>query len=1402
MTQTPPSRGSSSFDMVHSGPPSIVGSPRVRHNKYGTPPQEPPPPMVSSPLTSSLGNSKALRATEQPLIYSPPVFNSNSEFNEVPVLSSGSLPSAMRNHVAAGLLSDQFEEDRTLHHTEEEDEDEDDELEMEEDDEMTVAHNMLGSGTKSRLGEVRLKGFGSEADSENISVQQIYLEEEGLKIWLSGYHFNSLMLFLYYGSCILTGGLLFLLGRWIPSIYIRFAGRKCPLNEANYMVVENEWGELTIERVHHDYFGGQISSVFSREDYVGTNNENGESKWRPTDILWNLQYFDYRYIRFVFHPGFQQFVQNGFWKDRQWTAVRFVRNGLNRETHRERKMVFGENLIDIHEKSTFRILFDEVLHPFFVFQIFSILLWTINDYYYYAVTILIISTVSVVFSLIDTKRNIKKMREMSRFSCNVLVCRNGLWREIKSEDLVPGDIFDVAEADLQIFPCDALLLTGDCIVNESMLTGESVPVAKIPSTDAALRQLDPGQSNIPPEVAKHFLFSGTKIVRVRGDKVMGTIADDRTPTGRALAMVVRTGFNTAKGSLVRAILFPRPNVFKFYQDSFKFIGVLAFLAICGFFVSLYNFIKLNFDKWEMMLRALDLITIVVPPALPATMTIGTNFALRRLREKEIFCISPNRVNVAGKVDVMCFDKTGTLTEEGLDVLGIRCVNREKGRFTDLYHAAEVIPSSRIINPNSSVDESGNGEGRGPPPMLCAMATCHALKLVNGELIGDPLDLKMFEFTRWTLEEGGFSADSAGDKNALSEINIPGAKPSKKGRGIVPTVVRPPGVGSFRLEVLSDNKDMSFLELGIIRTFDFVSSLRRMSVIIKRLKSKTMEAYVKGAPEIMSEICAKDTIPEDYMEKLSYYTHHGYRVIACAYKRLDGLTWVKAQKIKREQVESDLHFLGFIVFENKLKPGTSPVISILREARIRQTMCTGDNVLTAISVSRECGIVNKQGRVYVGKFLSGGPQEEDSALVWENVDDPNDRLKADSLMPEARRYSVLEASESPYAKFDINEFDIALSGDVYEWMVSFAPVDLLNRMLVKGQVYARMSPDQKHDLVERLQSIGYSVGFCGDGANDCGALRAADVGLSLSEAEASVAAPFTSRSTDISCVLKLIREGRAALVTSFSCFKYMALYSLIQFTTVSFLYSFASNLGDFQFLYIDLFLILPIAVFMGRTGAYPKIFPKQPTASLVSKKVLTSLIGQVLIQGLFQMLLFFAVRAQPWYTPPVYDPEGQNILCFENTTLFLFSCFQYILIAVVFSVGPPYRKPMWTNGPFVITTGLLLLLTTALILAPANTIPLMELVPEPLIWRMFIGVAGVGYFALAYGCEKYWFPPLSRFIGSTWRWLFNRGWAGGRRLSSVSTRGGYQQISAAGVAKEIKPHRKIYKRVMEEMSAES
>lgn len=272
--------------------------------------------------------------------------------------------------------------------------------------------------------------------------------------------------------------------------------------------------------------------------------------------------------------------------------------------------------------------------------------------------------------------------------------------------------------------------------------------------------MDLGASSVSPEIARHFLFCGTKIIRTRRPQ------EDQDGDAVALAMVVRTGFNTTKGALVRSMLFPKPHGFKFYRDSFRYIGVMGIIALLGFTASVINFVRMHIEWQAILVRALDLITIVVPPALPATLTIGTNFALNRLKKKQIFCISPQRVNVGGKLDIMCFDKTGTLTEDGLDVLGIRIVDRDTNKFSPVITDSQPL---RISDERSSTQNTQKAA-------LFTMATCHSLRSVDGELVGDPLDLKMFEFTRWIYEEGKQAAGDGEDEEQ---------------GGLAPSIARPP-----------------------------------------------------------------------------------------------------------------------------------------------------------------------------------------------------------------------------------------------------------------------------------------------------------------------------------------------------------------------------------------------------------------------------------------------------------------------------------------------------------------------------------------------------------------------------------------------------------------------------------
>lgn len=1128
--------------------------------------------------------------------------------------------------------------------------------------------------------------------------QRFYISEEDMVIVFASYKSSRLRQILYFLLCISTLGIAYLILRWFPRLRIACIGKPAPLGQCDWVVIENQWGELSIAATNIVKYYRPVSTVFKLDEEEekssyeqessqqdpnssGFDEEDSEEYIDRDPTIPFLRWIEYRHMKFFYHPLKDMLMTNHDWVDIDWINSQKVQEGLDSTVHKERELVFGPNIIDIKEKSTSQLLIDEALHPFYVFQVFSIILWAFDEYYYYASCIFIISIFSVGSTLIETKRTFERLRNLARFECEVRVLRNGFWTTSSSADLVPGDVYELSDPNIVVLPCDSLLLAGDCIVNESMLTGESVPVSKTAVTEEGLAVFV-GNEVIDTELSRHLLYSGTRVIRVRRPKRILPNNEETEELDVALAMVTKTGFSTTKGALIRSMLFPKPTGFKFYEDSFKYIGVMASIAVVGFIICTINFIRMNIATHLIVLRALDLVTIVVPPALPATLTIGTNISLERLRGKSIFCISPSRINIGGKLDVLCFDKTGTLTEDGLDVLGVHFV--KGGTFTSLW---------------SSINSDQDHDVAVKSAMVSTLTTCHSLRLVNGELIGDPLDAKMFEFTGWQFQE----ADGNHGSHMLRKS-------------------------------MSPNGDIT---LTTLKVFEFVSSLRRMSVVTmsnsESLKHK-YHVYLKGAPEVMESVCDVTSFPRDYHDILAHYTHRGYRVIACAYKELDIDDNKNIFSLKRDKVESNLRFIGFLIFENKLKPTTKNTINQLSSAKIRTIMCTGDNVLTAISVGRECGIIDMAANTMV--FAPHFDEEE--KLTWESVDDRNVVLDNFTMRPRSCQFA--------------GDYTLAVTGDAFRYIIQLGSDVQLEQMLIKGGIYARMSPDEKHELVEKLQSIDYTVGFCGDGANDCGALKAADVGVSLSEAEASVAAPFTSRIFDISCVIDVIKEGRSALTTSFSCFKYMSLYSVIQFISVSILYSLGSSLGDFQFLWIDLFLIIPIAVFMAWAEPYPVLSIKRPTANLVSRKVLIPMMGQIIILGLVQFGSWHLVRTMAWYTPPIRGGEDNELKSSDNMALFIVSCFQYIFVAVVLSVGPPFRQPMYKNKPFLIIIGVTTFVSVSLLFVDPNSAigHLMDLSYTGLNFKLDVILISAVSAIVSWVSEKYFFHWLARFIGQVKR----------------------------------------------------
>nr|XP_037853972.1 polyamine-transporting ATPase 13A2 isoform X1 [Chlorocebus sabaeus] len=1071
---------------------------------------------------------------------------------------------------------------------------------------------------------------------------------------LSGYCGSPWRVIGYHVVVWMMAGIPLLLFRWKPLWGVRLRLRPCNLAHAETLVIEirdkedSSWQLFTVQVQTEAIGEGSLEPPPQAQVEDGRSQAAvgavPEGAWKDTAQLHKseeakrmLRYYLFQGQRYIWIETQQAFYQVSLLDHgRSCDDIHRSRHGLSLQDQTVRKAIYGPNVISVPVKSYPQLLVDEALNPYYGFQAFSIALWLADHYYWYALCIFLISAISICLSLYKTRKQSQTLRDMVKLSMRVCVCRPGGEEEwVDSSELVPGDCL-VLPQEGGLMPCDAALVAGECMVNESSLTGESVPVLKT--------ALPEGLGPYCAEThRRHTLFCGTLILQARA--YVGP---------HVLAVVTRTGFCTAKGGLVSSILHPRPINFKFYKHSMKFVAALSVLALLGTIYSIFILYRNQLPLNEIVIRALDLVTVVVPPALPAAMTVCTLYAQGRLRRQGIFCIHPLRINLGGKLQLVCFDKTGTLTEDGLDVMGV--VPLKEQAFLPLVPEPRCLPVG---------------------PLLRALATCHALSRLQDTPVGDPMDLKMVESTGWVLEEEP-AADSAFGTQVLAVMRPPLWEPQLQG------MEEPP------------------VPVSVLCRFPFSSALQRMSVVVAWPGASQPEAYVKGSPELVAGLCNPETVPTDFAQMLQSYTAAGYRVVALASKSLPTVSSLEAaQQLTRDTVERELSLLGLLVMRNLLKPQTTPVIQALRRTRIRAVMVTGDNLQTAVTVARGCGMVAPQEHLIIvhathperGQPASLEFLPMESPTVVNGIKDP-DQAASYTVEPDPRSRHL--ALSGPTFGIIMKHFPKLLPK-----VPQPSPISLCSQVLVQGTVFARMAPEQKTELVCELQKLQYCVGMCGDGANDCGALKAADVGISLSQAEASVVSPFTSSMASIECVPMVIREGRCSLDTSFSVFKYMALYSLTQFISVLILYTINTNLGDLQFLAIDLVITTTVAVLMSRTGPALALGRVRPPGALLSVPVLSSLLLQVALVTGVQLGGYFLTLAQPWFVPLNRTvPAPDNLPNYENTVVFSLSSFQYLILAAAVSKGAPFRRPLYTNVPFLVALALLSSILVGLVLVPS------------------------------------------------------------------------------------------------------
>ncbi|TKA45679.1 hypothetical protein B0A49_13642, partial [Cryomyces minteri] len=700
---------------------------------------------------------------------------------------------------------------------------------------------------------------------------------------------------------------------------------------------------------------------------------------------------------------------------------------------------YGDNTFDI-PVPTFTELFKEhAVAPFFVFQIFCVGLWLLDEYWYYSLFTLFMLVVFESTVVWQRQRTLNEFRGMSIKPYDIWVYRQNKWEEIQSDKLLPGDLVSVGRTKEDSgVACDMLLIEGSTIVNEAMLSGESTPVLK----DSI--QLRPGEAALEPEgLDKNaFLFGGTKVMQV----THGTASEDASdtvpvhassveppPDKGAMAVVVKTGFETSQGSLVRTMIYSTERVSANNAEALLFILFLLVFAIAASWYVWQEGVAKDRKRSKLLLDCVLIVTSVVPPELPMELSLAVNTSLAALSRYAIFCTEPFRIPYAGRVDIACFDKTGTLTGEDLVVDGVAGLSLGQSGAT-----AEADGAQSEV---TAVIDTGL-------QTTLVLATAHALvKLDEGDVVGEPMEKATLTSLGWTL----------GRNDTLTSKALTAAR----GASYATTADA----------------------VQIKRRFQFSSALKRQSsvatvVVTNRETGKKVRGTfvgVKGAPETIRGMLVHT--PPKYEETFKYFTRNGGRVLALAYKYLSKEQEIGQNRInnlKREEVECDLHFAGFLVLQCPLKDDAKKAVRMLNESSHRVIMITGDNPLTAVHVARQVEIVDRE------VLILDAPENDESGekLVWKSTDE---------------KVNIPVDPRQPLDPEILKSKDLCITGYA---LAKYKDEKALAELLRHTWVYARVSPRQKEEILLGLKDAGYTTLMCGDGTNDVGALKQAHIGVAL------------------------------------------------------------------------------------------------------------------------------------------------------------------------------------------------------------------------------------------------------------------------------------------------------------------
>ncbi|KAL4488416.1 hypothetical protein ABPG72_019266 [Tetrahymena utriculariae] len=975
-------------------------------------------------------------------------------------------------------------------------------------------------------------------------------------------------------------------------------------------------------------------------------------------------YFEYLNIKYFYENQTEQFNALSLNIDKKTLNEILKSRPLTFEEIQINQYLYGQNQIIIQIPNYFSYLLQELLKPLSWLLNFGILIWFFYGYFLF-VGITLISTL-ITYSIIYLfVRNTKiQLKNSCKHNLNIKVLRENKIQLTTSQDIYPGDIV-LLDKPITL-PFDCVILKGVIQVNESNLTGESISVIKVPI------QRNKTQNFYYNKNVTNLLIVGTTIVKLE---------DDETKV-----LVIRTGFYSFKGQLIRSILFPSPQNFAYFVEGYKLCLFVALVSLIAYLSTVPTFILMSLPEKIIIFRFFEIIVNSFPPGIPLLILQSIFFSFAKLRKKQIFGSDTSQAIQAGRVTTICFDKTGTLTETDVDFIGYQS------------------PCSQ------NLDASQNGDKT--CILFKLLSICHQAYEINGTFIGDPIDVKILQFSGWKIYN-----DRTRDQRYSKYQNE---------------------------------------KVYCLQVNEFHSEYQSMSVLVEDLADPDNKyIFMKGSPESIFQKLDDQTDKQQIEYQLNKLISQGFRVLAAGYKKVPNREFQNILKFNRKEQEQGISLLCFLVFKNSLKKKTQKVINELSNADYNLKVVSGDNPFTVYNIARESQLLKLPGK---------------NLLLIDKCDKAKDYFTITEIQNEGQKNAKIFQAENSQdillqqikycTEASARGINLCLTGSAQHFLencksqstyslktsVSFQKsgsfqnntfdkkFELFYNFLIKYcQIFARTSPVQKANVIKQLKLNGEIVCMVGDGVNDCQAIKEADLGISFSDSDGQFSALFISKNKEIDCVKEILLEGRITLSVASESFKgYIQLLALRYICFLALQYYF-SSLNEFQLVFNIYFGFLPIFWFSG-LGQAPTIIKKYTQTNTISSyKNFVSLMLGFVIQIIAITSCLIILQADESYQEPTnYYNNSFFYQCQQNTVIYFYLSIMVCYTILSNYISEPIKCPIYKNIYSFFFLALQLIYGNLIILFPKLNINFLYLVEiEDFFTRfyLFLVLNGLGILQL-------------------------------------------------------------------------